>query len=276
METVITTTEVASNNADEIMNQDFSNQIEHYTQLINTYGASTVIIAVFLLMLFLILLYILKNNQKTNNQLINQQQELVDMLLDSKKSNNETNIKKVVKEPDIVEIFLNINSSIKEILKDISDSINSSRIAIYVFHNGVYSSHGLPFFKTSCICEIIKKNSGVTKNINNHSGLPLQMFDTSISILYKNGKLSIKDVDDDNDETVHDCPVLIGMLKSNNIKSGIGVAIYDHDNNILGIVIAEFTDIKDSLDEIENTIITKAPLLSPILEYSGIYNTTNK
>lgn len=276
METVITTTEVASNNADEIMNQDFSNQIEHYTQLINTYGASTVIIAVFLLMLFLILLYILKNNQKTNNQLINQQQELVDMLLDSKKSNNETNIKKVVKEPDIVEIFLNINSSIKEILKDISDSINSSRIAIYVFHNGVYSSHGLPFFKTSCICEIIKKNSGVTKNINNHSGLPLQMFDTSISILYKNGKLSIKDVDDDNDEKVHDCPVLIGMLKSNNIKSGIGVAIYDHDNNILGVVIAEFTDIKDSLDEIENTIITKAPLLSPILEYSGIYNTTNK
>ena len=62
--------------------------------------------------------------------------------------------------------------------------------------------------------------------------------------------------DDDNDEKVHDCPVLIGMLKSNNIKSGIGVAIYDHDNNILGIVIAEFTDIKDSLDEIENTIIT--------------------
>ena len=120
METVIITTEVASNNADEIMNQDFSNQIEHYTQLIYTYGASTVIIAVFLLMLFLILLYILKNNQKTNNQLINQQQELVDMLLDSKKSNNDTNIKKVVKEPDIVEIFLNINSSIKEILKDIS------------------------------------------------------------------------------------------------------------------------------------------------------------
>lgn len=279
---IVTSTEVVTENVENIVNQDFTSQVEQYTQLIHTYGASAVIISVFLILLFLIVLYILKNNQKTNNQLIKQQQELVDMLLSKK---NETVVEQQqqqqkdntkIKETDIVEVFLNINSSIKEILKDISDDVDASRLAIYVFHNGVYSSHGLPFFKTSCICEFIKKNSGVTKNINTHCGLPLQMFDDSISTLYKNGRMSIVDVDDDENELVHDVPVIIGMLKSNNIKSGSGVAIYDHDDNILGVIIAEFVEKRESLEEVERLLINKAPLLSPILEYSGIYNNGDK
>ena len=31
------------------------------------------------------------------------------------------------------------------------DNIDADRLSVYVFHNGVYSSHGLPFFKASCI-----------------------------------------------------------------------------------------------------------------------------
>lgn len=276
---IVTSTEVVTENVENIANQDFTSQIERYTQLIHTYGASAVIISVFLILLFLIVLYILKNNQKTNNQLIKQQQEMVDMLLSRK---NDTNVEQQqkdntkIKETDIVEVFLNINSSIKEILKEISEDVDASRIAIYVFHNGVYSSHGLPFFKTSCICEFIKKNSGVSKNINTHCGLPLQMFDDSISTLYKNGRMSIVDVDDDENDLVHDAPVIIGMLKSNNIKSGSGVAIYDHDDNILGVIIAEFSEKRESLEDIEQILINKAPLLSPILEYSGIYNNDDK
>lgn len=262
--------------------QEYSNDIEYYVDLIHTYGASTVIIAVFIVVLLAILSYILRNNQKTNNQIIKQQQELVDLLLSTKKEDKEENSSKqqpnIVKEPDIVQVFLTINSSIKEILKDISDEIDSSRTAVYVFHNGVYSSHGLPFFKTSCVCEVIKKNCGVTKSINSHNGLQLQMFDNSISYIYKNGKISICDTDDDNNEFVHDSPVLIGMFKNNNIKSASGISIYDHDNNIVGILLTEFTEVHDEdfLTNIENILIEKAPLLSPILEYSGIYDTTNK
>lgn len=255
---------------------DYSNHVEQYTQLIHTYGASAVIIAVFLIMLLVVLMYILRNNQKTNNQLIKQQQELVNMLLERAKEPQKEEAPHPVKEPNLVETFLNINDSIKEILKDISEDLDTSRIAVYVFHNGVYSSHGLPFFKISCVCEIIKKNSGVTKNLKSHSGLPLQMFDNSVSYIYKHGKMSIKNTEDDSDEIVHSTPVLTGMLKSNNIKSSSGIAIYDHDNNIVGIMIAEFTDTKESLEDVEKTLIERAPLLSPILEYSGIYNSTNK
>lgn len=262
--------------------QQYSDEVSEYTNLIHTYGASTVIIAVFIVVLLAMLAYILRTNQKTNNQLIKQQQKLVDMLLTNKKdeeeNNNSAQHSTIVKEPDIVQVFLDINSSIKEILKDISDEINSSRIAVYVFHNGVYSSHGLPFFKTSCICEVIKKNCGVSKSINLHSGLPLQMFDNNISYIYKNGKMTIIDVDDEDNEFVHDAPVLVGMFKNNNIKSATGIAVYDHDNNILGILLTEFVELQDKefLNNVENILIEKAPLLSPILEYSGIYNTTNK
>lgn len=278
MNDIITTTTITTENVDCLQNE-----VSEYTNLIHTYGASTVIIAVFIVVLLAILGYILRNNQKTNNQLIKQQQELVDLLLSNKKE--DTNVEQqtitkntAVREPDIVQVFLTINSGIKEILKDISDKIDSARTSVYVFHNGVYSSHGLPFFKTSCVCEIIKKNCGVTKNINLHTGLQLQMFDNSISYIYKNGKIAICDVDDENNEFVHDSPVLMGMLKNNNIKSCIGISIYDHDNNIVGILIAEFTEIHDSefLNNIEKTLIDKAPSLSPILEYSGIYNTTTK
>ena len=263
--------------------QQYSDEVSEYTNLIHTYGASTVIIAVFIVVLLAMFAYILRTNQKTNNQLIKQQQKLVDTLLANKKDeeekdNNSVQHSAIVKEPDIVQVFLDINSSIKEILKDISDEINSSRIAVYVFHNGVYSSHGLPFFKTSCICEVINKNCGVSKSINLHSGLPLQMFDNNISYIYKNGKMTIIDVDDEDNEFVHDAPVLVGMFKNNNIKSATGIAVYDHDNNILGILLTEFVELQDKefLNNVENILIEKAPLLSPILEYSGIYNTTNK
>lgn len=259
-------------------NEDYTGQVDRYVQLINTYGASAVIIAVFLVVLLLVVTYLLRSNQKTNNQLIKQQQDLVNMLVELAKGEKEEKTKpKIVKEPNLVELFLNINGSIKDTLKDISDELNADRTSVYVFHNGVFSSHGLPFFKISCVCEIVKKNTGVVKNLNNHSGLPLQMFDNTISNIYKNGSMTIVDTDDENDDIVINSPILCGMLKTNNIHSATGIAIYDHDNNIMGILMVEYVDTKSDilLDEAVRYLIDKAPLLSPILEYSGIYDIKN-
>jgi cell division protein ZapA (FtsZ GTPase activity inhibitor) len=272
MEEITTIIESATNS------EDYTGQVDRYVQLINTYGASAVIIAVFLVVLLLVVTYLLRSNQKTNNQLIKQQQDLVNMLVELAKGEKEQNTKpKIVKEPNLVELFLNINGSIKDTLKDISDELNADRTSVYVFHNGVFSSHGLPFFKISCVCEIVKKNTGVVKNLNNHSGLPLQMFDNTISNIYKNGSMTIVDTDDENDDIVINSPILCGMLKTNNIHSATGIAIYDHDNNIMGILMVEYVDTKSDilLDEAVKYLIDKAPLLSPILEYSGIYDIKN-
>lgn len=259
------------------INDDTVDKVENYTQLIHTYGASAVIIAVFLIMLLGILTYIIRSSQKTNNQIIKQQQELVNMLVkmtENQSNNNADNKPKIIKEPNLVELFLNINGSIKDTLKDISDDLGADRTSVYVFHNGVFSSHGLPFFKISCVCEVVKKNSGVIKNLKNHSGLPLQMFDTTISNLYKNGSMTISNSEDDDNELVQNSPVLCGMLKNNSIKSATGIAIYDHDSNIMGILMVEYVNYKDPilLDEATQVLISKAPLLSPVLEYSGIFD----
>ena len=58
------------------------------------------------------------------------------------------------------------------------------------------------------------------------------------------------------------------MLKNNNIKSATGIAVYDHDNNILGILLVEFVEVQDSefLHKAEEMLIEKASSLSPILE----------
>ena len=272
MEEITTIVESATNS------EDYTGQVDRYVQLINTYGASAVIIAVFLVVLLLVVTYLLRSNQKTNNQLIKQQQDLVNMLVELAKGEKEDKTKpKIVKEPNLVELFLNINGSIKDTLKDISNELNADRTSVYVFHNGVFSSHGLPFFKISCVCEIVKKNTGVVKNLNNHSGLPLQMFDNTISNIYKNGSMTIVDTDDENDDIVINSPILCGMLKTNNIHSATGIAIYDHDNNIMGILMVEYVDTKSDilLDEAVRYLIDKAPLLSPILEYSGIYDIKN-
>ena len=273
MEEIIMTTEAIPNDV------DYTGAVTEYTQLIHTYGASAVIIAVFLVLLLAVVTFLLRNNQKTNNQLISQQQELVNMLVQMAKDEKEEVVKpKIVKEPNLVEMFLNINGSIKDTLRTISDELNTDRTAVYVFHNGVFSSHGLPFFKISCVCEIVKKNTGVIKNLNNHSAMPLQMFDNTISNIYKNGKMTIVDSDNEEDAIVASSPVLCGMLKNNNIKSATGIAIYDHDNNIMGILMVEYTEVKtaEELIDITNSLIEKAPLLSPVLEFSGIYDTTNK
>lgn len=277
METVAIVTESVVPSPD-----NYSGHISEYTDLIHKNGAAAVILSVFIMLLLGVVAYILKSNQKTTNQMINQQKELFNLLLElarkeEKKKEEEENKPKIIKEPNLVELFLKINGSIKDTLKDVSDHLDSDRTSVYVFHNGVFSSHGLPFFKISCVCEIVKKNTGVVKNLSNHSGLPLQMFDNTISDIYKGGSMIILDSDDEANAVASKCPVLCGMLKNNNIKSAVGVAIYDHDNNIMGIIMVEFTALQDeeSLAKVVDYLTNeKAPVLAPVLEMSGIYDTT--
>ena len=278
METVAIVTEALVSSDPE----NYSGHIGEYSDLIHTYGGSTVILAVFMVLLLGVVAFVLRSNQKTNNQLIKQQEELVTLVVnmakaEKQKKEEEENKPKIIKEPNLVEMFLKINGSIKDTLKDVSDYLGSDRTSVYVFHNGVFSSHGLPFFKISCVCEIVKKNTGVVKNLSNHSGLPLQMFDNTISDIYKGGSMIIKDSDDEANAVTSKCPVLCGMLKNNNIKTAVGVAIYDHDNNIMGIIMVEFTELQDEdflVKVVDYLTNEKAPVLAPVLEMSGIYDAT--
>lgn len=253
---------------EEITSTDISSEVEKYASLIDTYGVSAIILGIFIVILFILVFYIMKTTQKTNNQIMQQQELLLNKLVESKKSIEKavSNEEEQKKEYNLVDTFLSINKSLKDILHKVLEELDASRVSVYVFHNGSFSSHGLPFFKTSCVSEVIRKNDGVSKQIHTHTGLPLEMFDSCISILRKTGKVVITNLE----EKEYDCPVIVGMMRNNNIKSGIGIAIYDDDNNITGAFIAEFSEEKESLDEIEKKLIEEVQYLSPILEYNKI------
>ena len=156
--------------------------IDSYSELIDNYGPITVILAVFIVILLITLSVILKTMHSSNKQIMEQQKRLLDQILQ-----NEQNITKTVtqppKEKNIVEMFVKIDDSIRSILKEIKDDIHSDRISVYVFHNGIYSSHGLRFFKTSCVSEFFGKKCGISKKVTEHSGLSLSLFHNSITHL---------------------------------------------------------------------------------------------
>ena len=228
-----------------------SAEISSYSELIDTYGPITVILAVFIVVLLIAFSVIIKNMHNSNKQIMDQQKQLLDEFLKNEKN--------------IVEMFIKIDDSIRSILKNIKNDIHSDRISVYVFHNGIYSSHGLPFFKTSCVSEVFGKNCGISKKVIEHSGLSLSLFHNSISHLYQHGSVVIPKVED----IKCTYPVIFSILDRENIKSGAGVAIYDSDNNILGVLIAEFVEDKsDQIENITKKLIKYTSSLSPILEYS--------
>lgn len=243
-----------------------SSEIEKYTSLLDSYGAAVVILALFISIFTIVFLLLIRNNSKTTKQIMDQQQKLFDAIL--KKEQEVTDLKEDNdhKEKNLVDLFVKIDDSIKDVLKKINQQIDASRLSVYVFHNGSYSSHGLPFFKVSCINEIIKKNCGVTSKIKAHTSLPLSMFNNCIKDLSNNGKVIITNVGTNEAEY----PVIHSILDSSGIKSALGVAIYDHDNNILGVIIAEFRDKKDDLERECETLIEYTTFLEPILSYSKI------
>lgn len=249
---VITSTDINS-----ISNPD---DIEKYSILIDKFGSATVILSVFIIILLVTLFIILKTMITANKQIKDQQKTMLEIII-----KNQEDSKKPIKEKNIVGTFVKIDDSIKDVLKNISKSINADRLSVYVFHNGTHSSHGLPFFKTSCVSEIIKKNCGIGKRAIDHSNLALTLLDDSIKEVYKYGKLEVKNIK----EIKNKFPVLHHMLEEVQVITATGVAIYDQDNMMLGIIVAEYiTSNGDNISDITSKLIDETKCLSPILEFS--------
>ena len=252
-------------NTTEISNEivDCSTEIEKYASLLDTYGVTVVILAVFIFIFMIIFMLLLRNNHRTTKQLMDQQQQLFDIITSKNKEEKENKENHKKNERSLLKTFVKLDDSIKNVLKKINEEIGASRLSIYVFHNGSYTSHGIPFFKVSCISEIFKKGSGMSSKFNTHTNLPLTMFDQSVKTLFNEGKVLIDDISAIESEY----PILFKMFSSS-VKSACGVAIYDEDNNILGVIIAEFKSKNDNLTSISETLIGYTTFLEPILTQS--------
>lgn len=233
---------------------------------ISEYGPFIVILAMVMVLFIAIILYILKENKKAREEERELSKQLLASVLENieKKSKEtlESNHGKNYDEKNIVAIFTKLNDSLRNVCDLTLKKTQSNRTAIYVFHNGSHASHGLPFFKMTCICEKVTKDSNANILMSAHSAMPLNLFDSIVSSLYNNGEYRI--TQDTNN------PVDIIFLKGSKIQDCFFVPIYDSDDKIMGFIFNGYNTLDPDRDinKEKEFLVELAMMAKPVIEFS--------
>ena len=235
-------------------------------EVIDKYGPYATILAI-VLMVFVYLVH--RNNkmyENIQNQFIEMTTKMVDQILEGADNaninNNTNNTPAVASEPDLMNTFVKLRRSMYEYCRDAMLTVHADRLAIYLFHNGAHSTHGVKFFKVSCICENVKIGSGIRERSMEQSNIPLNLFDEMIHALLDTGEFLIL-----NNEELNKHNYRI-FISSDKIKYAHCKAILDVNNTILGFILVESTSeydnntIKEQNIEIDKLINQISPVLT--------------
>lgn len=198
--------------------------------------------------------------------------QLINQLEISNKDNHESYDEENPNESkDLMNIFVKLRGAIKETCINTMTNIGAVRIAIYLLHNGTKSTHGINFFKMSCICEKVAVGSGVRERMIEHTNIPINLFDEMIEKLINYNRYIVMNNDDIND---YNKKIFISADK---IKYTQLIAIYDINNNMLGFVAAEMDHLydKNKADAEKKELDELVKQLVPVLSYSD-YISMNK
>lgn len=232
---------------------------------IQQYGPLIVILAVFLLVFLSMIAYTLNANKKAIESDREMNKQLVTSILNDyfAKTAKVVENSKNYDEKNIVNIFVKLNKALKNVCESTCKKTNSDRTAIYVFHNGSQASHGLPFFKLTCICEWVSKNSNSNIKMADHTALPLNLFDSIIQGLYENSEYRII-----TDETKDPGNML--FLKNTKIKDCFFVPIYDEENNMMGFIFNGYNTLRENVDieKEKSYLVDLAQTAKPVIEFS--------
>lgn len=202
----------------------------------------------------------IKNNENYQNSMTKQNDKIIEEILSTRNEMSKTPSQK-----DLFKTFTKLSKALKEYCKDIMTTIKADRLAIYLFHDGAYSTHGIHFFKMSCICEKVLVGSGVRERSIEHSNLPINLFDDMIEQLISNG---IYIIDNDGEALTNSNHRI--FISANKIKYSQTIAIFDKDNNIIGFVLAEMDSEKTDEAIANNKKILQSFInqIIPVLTYS--------
>lgn len=230
------------------------------SQFINTFGATAVILAVFLVIFITILIYILNSNKKIMEAERQNNTKILESILNDYKANQQ---KPLYEEKNIVNIFMELDQSLKKDCEETLEETKSDRTAIYVFHNGMQASHGLPFFKMSCISEKVSKTSIGNLQMRDHNSIPLSVFDKMVGELYYNGKYRIIN------EGLIDAGDSI-FIKNTKLNDCFFFPIYDDENNMMGFIVNGYNKIDTNRDlETEyKSLQLLAEKSKPVIQFS--------
>lgn len=232
---------------------------------ISEHGPLVVILAVFLFVFLALIGYLIQQNKKTTKNAAELNSQIMEKMLNELfETNNMFTPQKNYDEKNIVNIFMQLNESLKEVCEYTMNKTQSDRTAIYVFHNGTHASHGLPFFKLTCICETISRYSNMNVQINNHSDVNLNMVDSIVSNLYNHSEYRIikKNATDPGD---------LIFLQHTKIEDCFFHSIFDDDNNMMGFVVNAYNKTVEDHDVgLERKCLNElARSAKPVIEFSN-------
>ena len=244
-------------------------------EAINEYGPFVVILAIFLYVFYMMIKsmnkslnnfqqHSIKNDEDYRTLIAEQNKAMMEQLI------SEHSLEKPKLEKDLLDTFVRLKDSIKDYCKLTMDKVMADRLAIYLFHNGSHSTHGINFFKMSCICEKVLIGCGIRERSIEHSNIPITLFDDMVDNLITNGYFVIH-----NDENVANTNRRI-FISGKRIKYVQCVSIFDEDNNMLGFVLSESSKEynEEQAEKEREELKVLSNQIMPILSYSDYVNTT--
>jgi hypothetical protein len=164
----------------------------------------------------------------------------------------------------LMNILMKLGGAIKENCVIAMNQIHATRLAVYLFHNGTKSSHGINFFKASCICEKVAVGSGVKERMIDHNNIPINLFD---DMVYKLNSYNRYIIINDENLTNSAHKIFVSADKIDYVQL---ISIYDNDNNMLGFIAAEMDKsyTKDGADAEKKVLDDLAKQLTPVLSFS--------
>jgi len=171
------------------------------------------------------------------------------------------------KNVDILSNYNKISKAIRPMLLKAKDDFDADRISVYVFHNGTHSSHGLPFYKYTCIQEIVRREKQVTPRIAEQQGVPLSVMDElSSTSINEDGGFVI----DDLVSLEYAFPMAIARLKRDGFNAAVAVSVYNENSETVGFVYLTFLDkkTKEELLSIKERVGDRAMSLSSVMDFN--------
>lgn len=281
------------------LSQTYTNQeqmtqsVKGIAEIIHEYGPYITILSVFIVIFIIIVFFmisfsnkVIKASLEEKLNLLNSQskqnERLIDYITDDDKDNDKNELEEKKDKRDLVGTYIDINLILKDAVRTASNELGAERIAIYVFHNGNKSIHGLPFFKISCINEWSKNGSVAMKtkayrSITHHS-MPLYIISEIVEDIYEYGEFYESDI---KSKRINE-DYLQAYLEYSDIDSMYALVIKDSNDNIAGFVVAEFKENKNFYDEnirksvqivLERTSNTVKPV---VLNINGKYTLSHE
>jgi hypothetical protein len=199
--------------------------------------------------------------EKENHAQFEQQTQLIQKLLDK-----EDNLPVKVHTKEEEEKVSKLNGFIREQIDRLRDESGANRIGFYYFHNGGYSSNGVPFAKMSLYLESLDSVSAPVMTL--YQNMPQQLMPGVIHEIADDGKYYINDIEEIKDadsSTYH-------ILAARGTRHALIQGVRDNLKEMyLGFISLEYStnDPVKSLEETEVDLSKAAQRISGAMQIYG-------